>query len=536
MSERQQLPDTTTAWTIYQSSGGGGDEFYCLNNPVQSGTRPAGLTSTDGITSERYGTTVYCRAPGIAPPEGLVPFEFTVERNGANNDATLVAACELNPVINGTRPENYQHEVWHQADTNVIRCFGYGSEPKTPPPDVPETPIFEWGGGITQGIFDLSVEVAGEECRGITLAGATITVGSSSPTGTPPASTAFLELISYDAAGQIVADYPGITFGDGLNSGFIDTYIDVYEGTVTKLEVGAPVKVNARSSSGFIDEYVDDYDTGLDSTRFTGHITSIDVTPARVALTAVSSTEVLTRQLIDPSSWPSESDLDRIDRIATATGVPIDHASSSSFATMLARDEGEKLETAWALLGEVADATGGLIYADRYGIMRYRSRDVLPETLYVADPDATLIDGLQLSEELGEIVNELEVSWGDGQKFTLEDADSREAWGRRGRRITVPVAVEAQARALAQEELDDHSSPFWSLGSATVMISLADSDLMGELLTADLDDAVQLPQLLPAFPMNAYSSRLIGYTETLDPYEWRLDLTLDPTGMTRSNI
>lgn len=535
MSERQQLPDTTTAWTIYQSSGGGGDEFYCLNNSVQSGTRPAGLTSIDGITSERYGNTVYCLAPGLAPPEGLVPFDFTVERNGANNDATLIAACELNPVIDGTRPDNYEHEVWFQADTNVIRCFGYGTEPTPPPPDVPEKPIFEWGSGITQGIFDLSVEVAGEECRGITLAGATITVGSSSPTGTPPASTAFLELISYDAAGQIVADYPGITFGDGLRSGFIDIYSDTYEGTSTKLEVGAPVTVNARSASGFIDEYIDEYDTGLDSTRFTGHITAIDVTPARVALTAVSSTEPLTRQLIDPSGWPEETELNRIDRIAAVTGVPIDHASSSSFATMTARDEDEKLETAWQLLEEVADASGGLVYADRYGIMRFRSRDVLPETLYVADPDATLIDGLQMSEELGEIVNELEVTWGGG-KFTLLDEESQELWGRRVRRITIPVAVEYQAQLLAQEELDDHSSPFWSLGSATVMISLADAELMGELLTADLDDAVELPQLLPAFPMDAYSSRLIGYTETLDPYEWRLDLTLDPTGMTRSNI
>jgi hypothetical protein len=36
--------------------------------------------------------------------------------------------------------------------------------------------------------------------------------------------------------------------------------------------------------------------------------------------------------------------------------------------------------------------------------------------------------------------------------------------------------------------------------------------------------------------MPSYSSRVTGYTETLDPYEWRLDLSLDPTGMTRSNI
>jgi hypothetical protein len=133
MTEREQLPDTTAAWTIYQSTSGGGDEFYCANNAVQSGTRPDGV-DVDDITSERYGNTVYCRAPGIAPPAGKVPFDFTVERNGANNEETLVAACEVNPVIDGTRPSDYAHEVWFQSDSNVIRCFGYGTPP--PPPDL----------------------------------------------------------------------------------------------------------------------------------------------------------------------------------------------------------------------------------------------------------------------------------------------------------------------------------------------------------------------------------------------------------------
>jgi hypothetical protein len=533
MSERQQLPDTTTAWTIYQSTSGGGDEYYCANNQVLVGTRPDDV-DVDDITAERYLNTVYCRAPGIAPPEGLLPFEFTVERNGAGSEEALVAACELNPVIDGTRPDNYEHEVWHQADSNVIRCFGYGTEPTPPPPDVPDVPDFEWGSAAKQGIFDLSVLVDDVEVRDVTLAGATITVGSSSPTGLPDSSTAFLELISYDAAGAIVSDYPGISFGGGLVSGFTDAYSDRYEGVTTKLVVGATVSVNAKSASGFVDVYRDEYDTGLESTRFTGHITSIDVTPARVALTAVASSERLTRLLVDPSGWPAESEIARLNRIATVTGVPIDVEGTSSFATMIARDSSEKLETAWQLLEEVTDACGGLVYADRYGIMRFRSRDVLPETLYIADPDATLVDNLQMSEELGEVINELEVSWGGG-KFILEDLESRNEYGRRARKISIPVSVESEARELAQEELDDHREPFWSLGSATVMVSLADGELMGELLTADLDDGVELPQLLPAFPMRAYQSRLIGYTETLDPYEWRLDLTLDPTGMTRSN-
>ena len=384
-------------------------------------------------------------------------------------------------------------------------------------------------------LFDLSVRIAGEEVRGITLAGATITVGSTSPTGTPPASTAFLELISYDAAGDIVEDYPGISFGGGLASGFIDEYVDEYEGTATLLEVGAPVVVNAGSASGFIDEYVDAYDTGLDSTRFTGNITAIDVTPARVGITAVAATEALTRQLLDPSGWPAEDEISRLDRICQAAGVSMSTDASETFATMIARDADEKLESAWSLLAEVTDAAGGLIYADRYGQLQYRGRDQLPETLYVADPDATLVDGLMMSEELGEVVNELEVKW-DGGTFTLEDADSREKYGPRARKITIPVSVESEARALAQEELDDHALPYWSLSSATVMVSLADPQMMGELLTADLDDAVELPALLPAFPMPSYSSRITGYTETLDPYEWRLDLSLDPTGMTRSNI
>lgn len=378
--------------------------------------------------------------------------------------------------------------------------------------------------------FRHTVEVSGIEVQGITLAGATITYGASQPFTQPEPSSAHLELVTSDAIGD-ADDYPGFTYGAAIPSGFIDEYHDKYEGPDPQLEVGAPVAIIARTPSGFIDRYVDDYLAGYESTRFVGVIAALDYTPGLVAVTAVSNVERLRRITVSPAGFPLETDTARVTRIATAAGVPITIEGPDS-ATILPAKADANPEHAWTLLAKVADDSDAILYGDRGGRVIYRTRNAPPRGP-AADiyPGATLVDSLKMTRELGTVTNDVTVKAGT-IVAQVEDADSIARYGRRARSWNIDTD-ETSARDFAARRLARYKSPYWHMPTAEAVIELAKTQggsAVAAILDADLDDEVLLPMLLPASPVPSYASRLIGYTERIDPYEWRFTISLDPYG------
>ena len=384
--------------------------------------------------------------------------------------------------------------------------------------------------------FAHRVVIDGTDVAGITLAGATITHGATGTSVVAEPASAYLELISHDAAGGLVADYPEYSYGAGVPSGFRDTYGDTYEGGASRLRLGAPVEVASTTPTGFADTYTDTYDGGFESVRFTGYITALDVTPALVIVTAVNAVEKLTRVAVSPAGWPAELDTERAARIATAAGV--DHLRVNGDPThtvsAVAADD-SSTPTAWELLSKLAEDADALLYADRAGHLHYRTVTAHGGSTVHASPAATLLDGLQLTQELGTIVNDVTVTYGDpAVKLEAERGSSVADYGRRSKAISADVVDEAAAQAIADRQLDAYAEPSWRLTAATVNLKLAARDdpafpmRVSELLDLDLDDELTIGELLPAMPVPMLTARVVGYTETLDPYAWALSFTLDP--------
>jgi hypothetical protein len=388
--------------------------------------------------------------------------------------------------------------------------------------------------------FTHRVLIDGTDVAGITLSGASIRYGTDSPGTVPEAASAYLELISADAAGNLIADYPEFTFGSAIKSGFADVFSDRYEGGETRLKMGTKVEIGTSTPTGFEDRFSDTYDAGFDDLRFSGYVTSLDVTPALVTVTAVAPSEQLTRMLLVRKSWPAETDIARVARIATATGVSIT-IQGTAVATVCSTDDKATDASAWSLLSKIAEDTGALLYANRTGEIIFRTKwATAGSTVVSVSPGSTLLDGYRLTQELGSVINSVEVKYGETSDLLAveEDIDSITDFGLRSTSRMLDVVEEASAREHAEAILDRHAAPRWSMTAATVNLRLAGLEGIAkvtEILDVDLDDDVLLPQLLPASPIPDYQARVLGYTEILDPYAWTLAFALDPAGLsTRS--
>ena len=394
--------------------------------------------------------------------------------------------------------------------------------------------------------FTYEVKIDDVDIAGMTLTGGTIQYGATSSGETPVPSTAFLELISADAAGDLVSDYPGVSWRGGVTSGFVDVYSDTYEGASSILPVGVPLTVDVQTVSGFTDIYYDEYFAGNDSRRFTGTIAAIDYTPGVIGITGVDLSERLARSLLSPSNYPPEAETARVQRIAEAAGVKLTIVGTST-VTVIGTGDNEAEDDAYSLITRLADLTGAVFYVDRYGVPTYRCADAAPGDTYTVDPGATLLDPLAMTQELGTIVNTITVEYGvedelTGERPTLTSvvATSVGTYGSRPPTSgvqTVDLATRQDAQAYADRVLAAYAFPRWHMPNATAHLGLAQTDgMIDDLLTADLDDILELPQLLPASPEASYASRLIGYVEVLDPEAWQLTFVLDPHGWSREGI
>ena len=137
-----------------------------------------------------------------------------------------------------------------------------------------------------------------------------------------------------------------------------------------------------------------------------------------------------------------------------------------------------------------------------------------------------------MSSELGDVVTDLEVKYGADAVLT-ETSEAMSTYGRRDKRLEVELKESSDAQAFADRQLAQRSEPSRHMDRVSVSPrSRRRRRAIAQLLDVDLDDVLELPYLLPASPVTTYSSRVIGYTERLDPYEWLITYVLDPYGWT----
>ena len=381
-------------------------------------------------------------------------------------------------------------------------------------------------------MYEWSVKVAGGEIRDLVLdARAVIKYGRSSPENQPEPTSATLTLLTSDAAPDVFLQYPSFILNNTqIPSGFVAHWLDHYEGTSTKIELGAPVVIGVTAASGFVSAWENQYRGMLSqTTRFTGSVIAIDYTPGTITLTAATSQEALNRTYANTAGYPAQTDHARLAEIENETGYPI--ATAGTPKNLIAVEEGKRPTVSY--LHDIAVSTGALVYADRGGVLRYRSADAYTPADVTLPSRNTLVDPLTMTLETGRVVNVVTVEYGDrdvnGDRptVTAQDPASITALGPREAFVFTYLATQADAQTLADSVIAERGVA-WEMPNAVVLMADVTEDVVGAIGNLEIGDNVTLPKLLPGSPANTYTAQLLGYTETIARATWTLDLYLSP--------
>jgi len=159
---------------------------------------------------------------------------------------------------------------------------------------------------------------------------------------------------------------------------------------------------------------------------------------------------------------PAESDVARVQAIATAAGVIINVAGTPGVT--LAADAIDR--SALAALHQVCESSAGLIWQSRDGALWYGAADHRePEPVAVV-PAGAILDGVKWRRDLDAIVNHVTVKWGpEGAQTqnTHRDDASITRWGLRHVDITTLCADQVNADQLALMVLARRKNPFWTM-------------------------------------------------------------------------
>ena len=382
--------------------------------------------------------------------------------------------------------------------------------------------------------FTWRVQIDGSDIAGLVPDGeATIDYGRQQETEQPTPTTATITLITQDApdyTSQMGLLYPEFTLGDhSIASGFVDPYQDKYEGSLTRVRLNTPVVIGADTPSGFRAEYVDNYSDGLNLTRFTGHIVAIDYGWDRIRLTCISALGALTRVNTLLNNLPAETDTARVQRIAPT--VTIEGQPSANLAAIPDDPNTKPVDTYRALV-DIAEDSGAVVWDKRDGSIGYRSSNGWTPAKVTLPPEATLMEPLEMTAELGLVINQVAVEYGTKDAratVTLTDPDSITLYGLRDATYSTGLATQAGAEAYSHNILNRYSKPHWSMPAAEVNLGMTTDLAIAAVAALDLGDEVLVPVLLPGSPMTSYQANCLGYSETLSPSDWTMTVHLTPS-------
>lgn len=233
--------------------------------------------------------------------------------------------------------------------------------------------------------------------------------------------------------------------------------------------------------------------------RFHGTVTDAEVAewggyPGHVRVTAVSLQADLGRVGV-VLDRPAESDVARVQAIATAAATPITVVGNPG--PTLAPDTIDK--DALGALHEVCESTGGIVWSHTNGELMYGTGDHRAiEDPVTAIGAHAIISGLQWDSTVTDLVNKVTVTWGPENaqtQKTVQDDTSIAIYGERWVKVSTMLESEEDALYLAALIMARRSFPYWWMSDIVMDSEHVNGDVeaMTSALLLRVGDAVYLP-------------------------------------------
>lgn len=295
--------------------------------------------------------------------------------------------------------------------------------------------------------------------------------------------------------------------------------------------------------------------------RFRGSVTDLAVeslsTTPPTTVTRVTGIGYLARLgmlTTGEDAYDKETTRERIDAIMTPTGLSYLNAADNVLELASNNDPG--ITPILSYLQTLAEWSGGTYFDDCRGRVifeDYGGRGIagnagiwenLPEpwsfyttawSTFPANNSAHIIPGSaiawspQWTKNLQTVINDVEVEYGNGNVYELEDAASIAAYGRRKYDLATELHGLTDAQERAQQILAAQAQPLWNLGQVTVLMEQLTTEQRNDTLALLSGSRVIINDLPAGSPYEQFQGIVEGWSETYTPGRHILTLSLsDP--------
>jgi hypothetical protein len=273
--------------------------------------------------------------------------------------------------------------------------------------------------------------------------------------------------------------------------------------------------------------------------RFAGRVTDIRLgwdTPDIPIATVIAVSELadMGRRVIGAAPYPAELDGTRANRAIADAGVSTDPIRSDpGYLEVIARDV--DAQPALVVAGDAAFDGGGFLWTATDGAILYADafhrRNALTQLELVA---CDLPVTLAWSQGLEGLANDVAVRYGvapeGGEQPAVYAADpgSIAAYGTHAASLATRLADESAAQERANLILARQAAPAWVLSALAFDLQSpgVGMALTSALLRLEMHELLNVTGMPAGAPMTGAWVFLEGWTETIDPGAWRLELAV----------
>jgi hypothetical protein len=254
-------------------------------------------------------------------------------------------------------------------------------------------------------------------------------------------------------------------------------------------------------------------------TVFTGKVTNIASIMiavgsveevAVITLTAVGPFAAMSRKIIGTSAYSKELDSERMTQIFSDAGVTVDVVDSPGIYEFTSAPANPL--DAYATAAKYASMANGYIYETTTGEVGFanesrRTIDVTDSGYMEIPEDYILWRSVSSAKSLGDILNEIRLSYKANAVVTASDATSQGLYGLLGAQINTELELMSDAQELADKYVALRRVPRLNMSAFTIQldspnVSSADLD---DLLQMTMGKAIQINNLpIPLIPTNYY--------------------------------
>ena len=295
--------------------------------------------------------------------------------------------------------------------------------------------------------------------------------------------------------------------------------------------------------------------------RFRGNVTDLSIEhlasdpPVPVTkVTAIGYMAKLGTLTTGETAYVKETPRDRVDAVMASTGL--DYLNAADDVLELAANNDPGVQPILSYLATLAEWSGGTYFDDCRGRVifeDYGNRGIagnagiwenLPEpwsfyttawSTFPANNAAHIIPGSaiawapQWTKNLQTVLNDIEIEYGNGNLYDLEDTASIAVYGRRKYDLATELHDATSAQERAEQILAAQAQPLWNLGQITILMNQLTTEQRNDTLALLSGSRVIIDDLPAGSPYTQFQGIVEGWSETYLPGRHLLTLSLsDP--------